>query len=107
VNRIGQGIEFSFEVWTLPWTRHVPRRLELLGKQHGLQMTHEHDGGWLRRYHLITAHGEDKAVRRYHKVVYQWWQAVRGLPADPAIPEPLLQRLRNNTPKETPDAPVD
>lgn len=44
-------------------------RIVFTGKRLGLAVTHEHDGGWLTRTHLITVTGTPHAVGAFRSFV--------------------------------------
>lgn len=68
--------ELSFAIVTQPTRRKCARRVALEGKRRHLHVTHEHDGGWLSRYHLITARGDASAVKRYQQALLRWQEAL-------------------------------
>jgi hypothetical protein len=49
----------------------------LIGRQLGLNVTHEHNGGRLDRFHLITARGDAGAIRRCVEIYNGWVRLFR------------------------------
>lgn len=71
--------EFTFPMITGLLCHKEAVTAVLIGRRLGLTVTHEHNGGWIDRYHLITARGDADAVRRYVDIYNQW---VRQLHAE-------------------------
>lgn len=68
-------------VWSSPMRRWAIRRLVLVARWYGLQVTTEHDGKLLHRMNLITVKGRTASIRRWQAYADRAARAVGRWPA--------------------------
>jgi hypothetical protein len=89
--------ELTFAIFTKPGCRKVARRIALEAKRRHLTVVHQHDRGWLSRYHLIHVRGDSRSVLGFNKMLNRWTYTARDGKPPPDLAE-LWKRIAGEQP---------